>query len=105
MCSKRVCERQVRGLGRPCDVCLAILASRRRPNVLAALRAARETCMTTFGFTGAGGGATSELCDLFLLVLSEDTLIIQQVPIVAGHAICRLVEQELTGAVSNQSRQ
>jgi D-sedoheptulose 7-phosphate isomerase len=46
-------ERQVRGLGRPGDVCIAISTSGRSPNVLAALRAARDGGLTTGGGDGA----------------------------------------------------
>jgi D-sedoheptulose 7-phosphate isomerase len=51
---EQVFERQVRGLGRPGDVFLAISTSGRSPNVLTALKAAREIGMTTIGFTGDG---------------------------------------------------
>jgi D-sedoheptulose 7-phosphate isomerase len=50
-----VFERQVRALGRPRDVFLAISTSGRSPNVVAALQAARESGFTTVGFTGGSG--------------------------------------------------
>lgn len=95
---ERVFERQVRGLGRAGDVFLAISTSGNSPNVLLALRAAREHGVTTIGFSGASGGAMRELCDLFLAAPSDDTPIIQQIHMVAGHTICGLVEQALGGA-------
>jgi len=93
----RVFERQVRGLGRPGDVFLAISTSGRSPNIIAALQAAREVGVTTVGFSGSGGGAMHNLCDFFLAAPSDDTPIIQQIHIVAGHTICGLVEQALRG--------
>jgi D-sedoheptulose 7-phosphate isomerase len=90
-------ERQVRGLGRRGDVFLAISTSGRSSNVLNALRAARDIGLKTIGFSGAGGGAMHELCDLMLRAPSDDTPIIQQIHIVAGHAICGLVEAALQG--------
>ena len=45
-------ERQVRGLGRTGDVFVAISTSGRSPNVLAALKAARELGLRTIGMTG-----------------------------------------------------
>jgi D-sedoheptulose 7-phosphate isomerase len=95
---ERVFERQVRGLGRAGDVFLAISTSGISPNVLLALRAAREHGVATIGFSGASGGAMRELCDLFLAAPSDDTPIIQQIHMVAGHTICGLVEQALGGA-------
>ena len=49
-------ERQVRGLGKPGDVFTAISTSGRSPNVIAALKAARECGITTIGFTGIAPG-------------------------------------------------
>jgi D-sedoheptulose 7-phosphate isomerase len=90
--------RQVRGLGRPGDVFVAISTSGRSPNVLAALTAAREAGLITIGFTGtAPGGAMAPLCDHCLAAPSAETPLIQQIHIVAAHAICGLVEGNLFG--------
>ena len=50
---EHVFERQVRGLGRPGDVFLAISTSGRSPNVLRALETARDLGLVTVGFSGA----------------------------------------------------
>jgi D-sedoheptulose 7-phosphate isomerase len=90
-----VFERQVRALGRPGDVFLAISTSGRSPNVIAALRAAREIGMTTAGFTGRNPADMGGLCDHCLLAPSQETAVIQQIHIVAGHIVCGLVEQAI----------
>src|SRR6202035_5500210 len=90
-------ERQVRGLGRPGDVLIAISTSGRSPNIIAALQAAREMGLTTVGFTGSGPRAMAAFCDLCLCAPSDETPQIQQVHIVAAHVICGLVESELFG--------
>jgi len=87
-----VFERQVRGLGQPGDVFLAISTSGRSKNIIAALRAAREMGLVTAGFTGLPGGSMPDLCDVCLFAPSNETPQIQQVHIVAAHAICELVE-------------
>jgi D-sedoheptulose 7-phosphate isomerase len=92
-----VFERQVRGLARKGDVLLAISTSGRSPNILAALRAARAAGATTVGFTGMADSSMVGLCDICLRVPSDSTPLIQQVHIVAAHAICGQVEQELFG--------
>ncbi len=101
----RVFERQVRGLGRPGDVFIAISTSGRSPNIVAALQAAREMGLTTVGFTGSGPRAMAAFCDLCLSAPSDETPQIQQVHIVAAHVICGLVESELFGrpAASSES--
>jgi D-sedoheptulose 7-phosphate isomerase len=93
----RVFERQVRGLGRPGDVLIAISTSGRSPNIIAALKAAREMGLATVGFTGSGTRAMAAFCDLCLCAPSDETPQIQQIHIVAAHAICGLVESELFG--------
>jgi D-sedoheptulose 7-phosphate isomerase len=91
-------ERQVRGLGRPGDVFIAISTSGRSPNILAALKAAREAGLITVGFTGnLTTSAMQPLCDLCLTAPSGETPLIQQIHIVAAHVICGLVECSLFG--------
>jgi D-sedoheptulose 7-phosphate isomerase len=101
----QVFERQVRGLGRPGDVFLAISTSGRSPNVLAALKAAREIGMTTIGFTGDGPRDMSAYCDHCLAAPSGEGPFVQQIHIVAAHAICNLVERDLFGGVAAESPQ
>jgi D-sedoheptulose 7-phosphate isomerase len=96
---EQVFERQLRGLGRKGDVFIAISTSGKSPNVLAALRAARETGVTTIGFTGTAPGAAAmrPLCDLVLAAPSDDTPLIQQIHMTAAHAICEIVERNMFG--------
>jgi D-sedoheptulose 7-phosphate isomerase len=92
----RTFERQVRGLGKHGDVFIAISTSGRSPNIIAALQAAREEGLTTIGFTGSGSkGVMPPLCDHCLIAPSDETALIQQIHIVAAHAICGLVERDL----------
>jgi D-sedoheptulose 7-phosphate isomerase len=92
---EHVFERQVIGLGKPGDVFLAISTSGRSPNVLRALEAARDLGLVTIGFSGAAATPMRALCRHFLAVASTETAIVQQIHMVAGHAICALVERAL----------
>lgn len=94
----RTFERQVRGLGRPGDALLAISTSGRSPNVLAALRAARDLGVITIGLSGDGEREMAVYCDHYIGAPAADTPLIQQIHIVAAHAICGLVERNLFGA-------
>jgi D-sedoheptulose 7-phosphate isomerase len=89
--------RQILGLGQPADVFIAISTSGRSQNVLAALQAARKIGMTTIGFTGDGEREISVYCDHCLAAPAAETPLIQQIHIVAAHAICGLVERDLFG--------
>ena len=91
---EHVFERQLRALGRKEDAFVAISTSGRSPNVIAALKAAREIGLTTIGFSGSSG-EMRPLCDLLVAVPSRDTALIQQVHLLAYHAICGIVEREL----------
>jgi D-sedoheptulose 7-phosphate isomerase len=95
---EQVFERQIRALGRNGDVFLAISTSGRSPNIITALKAARELGLVTVGFTRAAQCPMHAHCDLVLAVQSEETALIQQVHITVAHAICGLVERELFGA-------
>jgi D-sedoheptulose 7-phosphate isomerase len=96
---EQVFERQLRGLGRKGDVFIAISTSGKSPNVLAALRAARDIGVTSVGFTGTAPGAAAmlPLCHHVLAAPSDDTPLIQQVHITAAHAICEIVERRMFG--------
>lgn len=99
----RTFERQVRGLGQQGDVFIAISTSGRSPNIIAALKAAREAGLVTVGFTGIAANETMQpFCDHCLAAPSGETPLIQQIHIVAAHAICGLVERSLFGGASRQ---
>ena len=51
--------------------------------------------LIVIGFTGASGGDMRALCDHILLSPGKDTATIQQIHMVAAHAICDAVEQAL----------
>jgi D-sedoheptulose 7-phosphate isomerase len=91
----QVFERQLRGLGRKNDVFIGITTSGKSPNVIAALKAAREIGVVPIGFTGTGGVSMKPLCDLMLIAPSPETALIQQIHITAAHAICGIVERDL----------
>lgn len=92
---EHVFERQVRGLARSGDVFLAISTSGRSPNVIRALKAAGEIGLVTIGFSGANKTEMADLCRHFLAAPSDETAVIQQIHMIAGHAICALVESAL----------
>jgi D-sedoheptulose 7-phosphate isomerase len=93
----KVFSRQVHGLGREGDVLLALSTSGKSPNVIAALDLARTMGMTTVLLTGAGGAEAP--WDHVLAVPSADTAVIQQIHMVAAHAICGAVESTLAKPV------
>lgn len=84
--------RQVQAVGVAGDVLFGISTSGRSPNILAALRLARDKGLVTVGLTGRLGGQMPELCDHLLRVPSDSTPRIQEGHIAMGHAICQIIE-------------
>jgi D-sedoheptulose 7-phosphate isomerase len=93
---EQVFARQVAGLGSRGDVLLALSTSGRSPNILAALRIARDRGLVTIGFTGSKGDTLGALCDHLLVAPSDDTPVIQQIHLAVAHGICDEIEQALT---------
>jgi D-sedoheptulose 7-phosphate isomerase len=92
---EQVFARQITGMGRPGDVFIAISTSGNSPNILAALRAARERSIYCVGLAGASGGSMRALCDRCLCVPSEETPRIQEGHELLAHIICAQVEAAL----------
>jgi D-sedoheptulose 7-phosphate isomerase len=92
---EQIFSRQVEGLGQSGDVLLAFSTSGRSPNILAALRKAREIGIVTVGFTGTRGEAMRADCHHLLVSPSDDTPAIQQVHMAVAHGICDEVERAM----------
>ena len=95
---EQIFARQVQGLARRGDVLFALSTSGRSPNILAALRTARDLGVTTVGFTGTKGESMRASCDQLFVSPTDDTPVVQQIHMMAMHAICDEVEQALIGA-------
>ncbi|MDT5293919.1 MAG: D-sedoheptulose 7-phosphate isomerase [Acidobacteriota bacterium] len=92
---ERVFARQVEAFGARGDVLLAITTSGNSPNVAAAAQAAHERGVKVIGLLGRDGGRIRALCDLALVVESNDTQRIQETHNLIGHVLCDLVERIL----------
>jgi D-sedoheptulose 7-phosphate isomerase len=90
-------ERQVRALGRAGDVLVALSTSGRSPNVVAAVRAARERGLTTIALTGAAGGTLADAADHALRAPATATARVQEAHIAVLHALCAAVDEAAGG--------
>jgi D-sedoheptulose 7-phosphate isomerase len=77
------------------DVVFAISGSGNSPNVLNALAAAREMRAFTVGLTGFKGGKMKALCDLCVVVPSENMQVIEDAHLSVTHSIFTAVRQRL----------
>jgi D-sedoheptulose 7-phosphate isomerase len=74
-------------LAEPQDIALGISGSGNSANVLRAMIVAREKGLTTIGITGATGGKLKDLCDIALLVPSDNMQLIEDAHSVLLHAL------------------
>jgi D-sedoheptulose 7-phosphate isomerase len=99
-------SKQVRGLGQPGDVLLAISTSGNSANVLAAIEAAHEREMTVVALTGRGGGlmnAKLRETDVHICVPHERTARVQEVHLLTLHCLCDGVDTQLLGEMDSNS--
>ena len=97
---EQVFARQVRALGHPGDLLLAISTSGHSANVLAAMAAAREIGMMTVALTGRDGGSMAGQLtenDLEIRASAVATARIQEVHILVIHCLCDLIDHILFG--------
>jgi D-sedoheptulose 7-phosphate isomerase len=95
---------QLRNFVEKGDIVLAISGSGNSPNVINALGVAREKKAYVIGLTGYQGGKIKDLCDLCLIVPSDNMQFIEDLHVCICHAIFTAVrnqvaDQENIGAV------
>lgn len=93
-------SKQIRALGRPGDVLLAISTSGESHNIIHAVDAAHDREMNVIALTGREGGQIADLIldsDIEIRVPSWSTARIQEVHIMILHSICDLVDHRLLG--------
>ena len=97
---KTVFERQVRALGQPGDVLLAISTSGNSPSIIEAIRAAHDNELHVVALTGKGGGEIGQMLrdsDVHICVPSDRTARIQEVHLLAIHCLCDGIDCLLLG--------
>jgi D-sedoheptulose 7-phosphate isomerase len=97
---EQVFEKQLRALGRRGDVLLAISTSGNSPNVVAAMKAARELGVAMVALTGNGGGKMAALLgegDVHICVPHKRTMRVQEVHLLTLHCLCDGIDTVLFG--------
>jgi D-sedoheptulose 7-phosphate isomerase len=88
-------SRQIEALATDQDVVIGISTSGNSGNILKALKEARARGSRTVGLLGKDGGSIKDVCDLALIIPSEDTPRIQEGHITIIHIVCDLTEKAL----------
>ena len=96
----QVFSRQVKGLGQPGDLLLAITTSGNSENIIAAVQAAHERQMHVIALTGKDGGKLAPALtdgDIEIRAPGLSTARIQEVHLLTIHCLCDLVDRNLLG--------
>ena len=88
----KVFDRQVKALANKGDLLIGISTSGNSDNIISALTTAKALGCGTLGLSGRDGGEMNELCDVNLVVPSDDTPRIQEMHILFGHTLCQIVD-------------
>jgi D-sedoheptulose 7-phosphate isomerase len=88
------------------DIALAISGSGNSPNVLKALHVAREAGALTIGLTGFQGGQMKSLCDLCVIIPSDNMQVIEDLHVSVNHSVfTSLRSRMLEAAAQDLTRQ
>lgn len=92
---EHVFSRPIEALAKPGDVVMLLSTSGNSQNLVLAAQAARQKKATVVGFLGKGGGLLAALCDVAVIAPGETSDRIQELHMMALHAIIQAVEVEL----------
>jgi D-sedoheptulose 7-phosphate isomerase len=93
-------SKQLKALGQPGDVLLAISTSGNSTNVLRAIEVAHERKLSVIALTGREGGQIANSLfssDIEIRVPAEVTARIQETHLLIIHCLCDLIDQQLFG--------
>jgi len=95
-----VFSKQIRALGQPNDILLAISTSGNSANVMEAIHAAHDRQMDVVALTGKKGGKIADLLgpnDVHICVPADRTARIQEVHLLCLHCMCDAIDTMLLG--------
>ncbi|MBI5919521.1 MAG: phosphoheptose isomerase [Nitrosomonadales bacterium] len=96
----QIFSKQVRGLGMPGDLLLAISTSGNSANVVEAIHAAHDRDMRVIALTGRDGGGMGLVVkpeDVHICVNANSTARIQEIHLLALHCLCDVIDHLLMG--------
>ena len=91
-CFDEVFSRQIEALAKKGDLLVGMSTSGKSKNIIKAIERAKAIGLKSVGFLGKDGGDIKGLVDIDLTISLDNTPSIQEMHILAGHAICGIVE-------------
>ena len=89
-----VFSRQIEAVGKKGDLLFVYSTSGNSQNILKAVETAKRMEISVVGMTGLNRGKMDTMCDFIFKTPSIHTPQIQEGHLIAGHAICALVEKQ-----------
>lgn len=96
-----VFERQIEALGRKNDVAFGISTSGRSPNVIRALKRAKEMGLSTVALVGKYVDDVKPFSDIVISVSCTDTQRIQEAHALIIHILCEIIEMKISQAIKS----
>ncbi|MBV1880000.1 MAG: phosphoheptose isomerase [Pseudomonadales bacterium] len=96
-------SKQIRALGKPGDILLAVSTSGKSQNIIQAIQSAHDREMRIVALTGKDGGDIASILsaeDVELRVPSHSTARIQEVHLLIIHSLCDHIDRQLFGTDS-----
>lgn len=93
---ERIFAEQLRNFVTGGDLAFAISASGNSPSVLQALQVARDAGATTIGLTGFKGGKMAGLCNICVIIPSDNMQIIEDFHVSVTHAVFSVIRRRIS---------
>ena len=95
---EKIFVEQLKGRCRKGDVLIAISVSGNSPNVVEAVRYAREAGMTTIGLAGRDGGALAGLVDEAIVIREDHFGIVEDCHLIIEHIVSFFFKQKIASS-------
>jgi D-sedoheptulose 7-phosphate isomerase len=98
---REVFSKQIKALGQPGDVLLAITTSGNSANILEAVETAHDRQINIIALTGRDGGEIAPLLnpnDIEIRIPAHTTSRVQETHLLVIHCLCDLIDEKLFGA-------
>ena len=96
-CYEQIFAQQLQNFVVPGDVTFAISGSGNSPNVLRGLEVARHHGSRTIGLTGFEGGKMKAMCDICLILPSNNMQLVEDLHLGVTHAMFSVIRQRILG--------
>lgn len=93
---EHIFSEQLRNLGQAGDMLLIITGSGNSPNILEAIKAAKNMGIETYGLLGFFGGRAKEMLDDYLLIESDNYGIVEDIHGIVNHLVTDYLKREST---------